>query len=73
MAYALIFFFLGDLPETSVQIVKLVTYFLALIGRIRFAEFRIWIRVSFCETVHLVREAESGFANPASPVLTRIH
>jgi len=45
MAYALFFFFLGDLPETSVQIVKLVTYFLALIGRIRFAEFRIWIRV----------------------------
>ena len=27
MAYALFFFFLGDLPETSVQIVKLVTYF----------------------------------------------
>jgi len=32
---------------------------------------RIWIRVGFSETVHSVRESESGFT--ANPVSTRIH
>jgi len=30
-------------------------------------QIRIWIRAGFNETVHSVRESESGFANPAKP------
>jgi len=39
--------------------------------RIRFAESGFEIR--FSESVHSVREPESGLANPAKPVLTWIH
>jgi len=30
-------------------------------------------QIGFSESVHSVREAESGFVNPANPVLTWIH
>jgi len=34
---------------------------------------RIWIQIRFSEPVHSVCEPESGFVNPANPVLMWIH
>jgi len=57
-------------------LLKKVTYLLTYTRKIKpllICRIRIGIRIRFSESVHSVREPENGFANPANPVLTRIH